>query len=317
MHTAEIKLRLAVLGVPDNIYDHYREPHRYYHTLTHLDDLFRQIKQRGLVGDDAILLAAVYHDVIYDPQSSTNEEDSARYFNETFKGDKALKKEVTGIILDTKTHEALTARSRIFCDMDLGILRRPLGELIDYEHQIFKEFQFVDYKVYQAKRIEVLRSLQQHVDNPHLDALITYVAKRQPKIGVYPGSFNPFHKGHYNILQKAEKVFDKVIIARGINPSKNAAEYELPAILKHRQQALYEGLMTDFVKQLGYPVTVIRGLRNGTDLQAELNQYRYLQDLSGNDINIISIFCDREFEHISSTGIRQLAGYGKAGEYLL
>jgi len=34
----------------------------------------------------------------------------------------------------------------------------------------------------------------------------------QPHIGVFAGSFNPFHKGHYNVLQKAEKLFDKVII---------------------------------------------------------------------------------------------------------
>jgi hypothetical protein len=39
----------------------------------------------------------------------------------------------------------------------------------------------------------------------------------KPNIGIFPASFNPAHIGHLNILEKAEKIFDKVIIARGIN----------------------------------------------------------------------------------------------------
>lgn len=108
-----------------------------------------------------------------------------------------------------------------------------------------------------------------------------------------------------------------MIIARGVNPGKDKATYELPEILRYRQTETYEGLLTEFVDGLGYDVTIIRGLRNGSDLQYELNQYRYLQELGGKNISVTAIFCDMEFEHISSTGIRQLEKYGKAGEYLL
>ncbi|HEY9196966.1 MAG TPA: adenylyltransferase/cytidyltransferase family protein, partial [Mucilaginibacter sp.] len=167
------------------------------------------------------------------------------------------------------------------------------------------------------KRAEVLRSLQQSVNNPALEYLIDYVNTRVPRIAVYPGSFNPFHKGHLNILQKAEQMFDKVIIARGVNPGKEQSVYGLPDALQYRQIATYEGLLTDFVHGLDYDITIIRGLRNGSDLQYELNQYRYLQELGGKNISVAAIFCDMEFEHISSTGIRQLEKYGKAGEYLI
>lgn len=305
------------LGVPNEVFDRYNEPHRFYHTLTHIEDIYRQLSERGLSGNAALLLATIYHDVIYDPKSATNEEDSARYFNETFDGDAALKQEVSAIILDTKSHLSTTELSAVFCELDLNILQQPLAKLMEYEQQIFKEFQFVDYAVYKAKRVEVLQSLRAQVNNADLDALITYVQHRQPHIAVYPGSFNPFHKGHYNILQKAEQIFDKVIIARGINAEKAASTHELPAALQYRQIESYSNLLTDFVSNLNYPVTVIRGLRNSTDLQYELNQYRYLQDLSTSPLRIISIFCDREFEHISSTGIRQLQNYGQAGQYLL
>nr|WP_294946903.1 adenylyltransferase/cytidyltransferase family protein [uncultured Mucilaginibacter sp.] len=309
--------RLATLGIDASILDAYRQPHRFYHTLTHLDDICAQLELQGHGDSDALLLATVFHDIIYDPKSATNEEDSAAYFNEVFKGDVELKKEVTNIILDTKTHQPQTALSAIFCAADLNILRQPLDKLLEYEHQIFKEFQFVDYSIYKGKRVEVLRTLRQSVDNPALDALISYVSARVPRIAVYPGSFNPFHKGHYNILQKAEQIFDKVIIARGVNPGKEAATYPLPEVLNFRQLAVYEGLLTDFTRNLGYDATIIRGLRNGSDLQYELNQYRYLQELSDKNISVIAIFCDMEFEHISSTGIRQLEKYGKAGEYLI
>ena len=127
------------------------------------------------------------------------------------------------------------------------------------------------------------------------------------KIGVYAGSFNPFHKGHYNILCKAEKIFDKVIIARGINPEKNNVLVPLPKILDDRPVLSYNGLLTDFMTSLEEEnVTLIRGLRNSVDLQFEMNQYRYFQDLMPN-IQMVSIFCDKEFEHISSSGIRLLS----------
>jgi len=137
------------------------------------------------------------------------------------------------------------------------------------------------------------------------------------KIGVYAGSFNPFHKGHYNILLKAEQIFDKVIIARGVNPEKSTTNYiPLPNLLSDRPQMRYSGLLTDFIRNelAGYEnITLIRGLRNSTDLQYEMTQYRYFQDLMPT-IQVVSIFCDKEFEHISSSGIKLLSNYG--GEHV-
>ena len=309
--------RLLSLGFGKDILKHYQEPHRFYHTLEHLDDICDQLERKGFGDNDILLLATVFHDIIYEPRSATNEEDSAAYFNEVFTGDQAIKDEVTRIILDTKSHQPKTELSRVFCDVDLNILHQSFDRLLVYEQQIFKEFQFVDHAIYRQKRVEVLQSLQTMVSNPALSYLIDYVNNRQPRIAVYPGSFNPFHKGHYNILEKAEQIFDKVIIARGVNPGKEKATYELPDVLKYRQIATYEGLLTDFTDSLGYDITIIRGLRNGSDLQYELNQYRYMQELSGKNISVTAIFCDMEFEHISSTGIRQLEKYGRAGDYLI
>ncbi|WP_342647554.1 adenylyltransferase/cytidyltransferase family protein [Mucilaginibacter sp. CSA2-8R] len=317
MNANGLLLKLSSLGVPDEVIKRYQEPHRFYHTPEHLYDIYQQLLERGLANHKTLLLATAYHDVIYNPQSATNEEDSAQYFMQNYDGDAQLKQEVYNVIIDTKTHQPRSELSAIFCDVDLNILRQPLNKLLIYEDQIFKEFQFADFSLYRVKRVEALRQLQTKVSKTDLEALITYVKHRQPQIAVYPGSFNPFHKGHYNVLQKAEVIFDKVIIAKGSNPGKEDSVFEVPAILSNRQIAVYTGLLTDYVNSLSYPVTIIRGLRNSTDLQYELNQYRYLQDLSSQHLKIVSIFCDREFEHISSTGIRQLQNYGMAGAYLL
>jgi phosphopantetheine adenylyltransferase len=93
----------------------------------------------------------------------------------------------------------------------------------------------------------------------------------------------------------------------------------MPKILETRAIMHYNGLLTDFIKNLPYEnVTIIRGLRNSVDLQYELNQYRYFQDLMP-EVQVVSIFCDKEFEHISSSGIRALSTFGQENiaKYLL
>lgn len=168
----------------------------------------------------------------------------------------------------------------------------------------------MDYNTYKEKRLKTLKRLQVKTENKY------YTEYRKPNIALMTGSYNPFHKGHYNILQKAEKIFDKVIVAKGVNSDKNTEIFDFPEQLKYRQLTSYSGLLTDFIDTLKYDVTIIKGLRNSTDLQYELTQYRYLQELKPN-IKVISIFCDKEFEHISSSSIRILKKFNKEKPYLL
>jgi pantetheine-phosphate adenylyltransferase len=310
-----ISTRLKQLGFSDSVLKRYEEHHRYYHTTTHLLDVVLQLSKLDNF-DDELFLAAVYHDAVYDPQANDNEERSAALFLVEAKSaslNKLQMDSINRLILDTKTHKPSSEKSQLLIKADLSILDQPLSKLIEYEHQIFKEFQFVDYKVYQPKRIEILNQLNV---NGKLNALIEYVTFRKPSIGVFCGSFNPFHKGHYNVLQKAERIFDKVIISFGKNPDKTNRTWDIPNSIKNRQLTEYNGLLTDFVESLGYDVVVIKGLRNSTDFQYEQNQYRYIQELMPG-IKIINIFCDKEFEHISSSGIRTLEKYNKHQSYLL
>lgn len=310
-----IRQRLKDLNFDPEVLSHYDEAHRFYHTIDHIRDVVKKLEDKGL-NQSELFLAAVFHDIIYNPKSNTNEEDSAEFFIKAA-GSSSLssdqKAHVKQLILDTKTHKPTVKFSEDFIAIDLSVLNGDFGDLLNYEQQIFKEFQFVDYKIYKEKRVEIL---QRYNKNGHLNALIDYIKTVHPRIAVFAGSFNPFHKGHFNVLQKAERLFDKVIIAFGKNPDKKDRTWPVPNIISFHQQEEYTGLLTDFVDSLGYEVTVIRGLRNSTDFQYEQNQYRYIQELKP-DIRIVNIFCDKEFEHISSSGIRTLEKYNKHKQYLL
>lgn len=308
-----ITTRLQKFGIAPAVTGNYEEPHRHYHNLQHIYETLTFLEDKGVLDNDILFLAAVFHDIVYNPKANDNEEQSAMFFEKHFNGDASIKQAVKQIILDTKNHKASGELSGIFQQADLAIFDKPFEQLLEYENMIFKEFGFVDWKIYQRERVKIL---QQFNTNGRLDALIAYVQSRRPNIGVYAGSFNPFHLGHYNILEKAEHIFDKVIIAFGQNPEKNEMQRKRPNTIQYYQIEEYSGLVTDLIRQLGYDVVLIRGLRNADDFNYEIKQYRYMQDLM-QGIKTICLFCDKEYAHISSSGIRVLERYGKDKDYLL
>lgn len=292
-------------SIPLTILDSYKESHRFYHGIDHINSMIHGAIEKNIL-DDKLFLAILFHDIIYNPKNNNNEELSAELLYKYVKDN-----DIKQAILDTKKHSHHSNElSKNLSDLDLDILWSDYSSFIDYEEKIFKEYQWVDYEIYKINRTKLLYELG--VDKIKID----YVNNRKPKIGVYAGSFNPFHKGHLNILEKAERIFDKVIIARGINPDKNNNIIKLPEQIKFRQIEYYDGLLTDFINTLKYDATLIRGLRNSNDLQYEVTQYRFLQELKPN-INVVSIFCDSKYEHISSSAIRILSKYGKGDNYLI
>jgi len=206
-------------------------------------------------------------------------------------------------------------------DLDLKIFTKSLFELIEYEHGIFKEYQFANIALYIVKRIEFLNSIKQKYKKAHwynkdvennIDSLIKYVKYRKYKIGIFAGSFDPFHIGHKNILNKAENVFDKIIIAKGCNPDKDESRYDLPTSL-FNEKIKYTGLVTDLFKDRidNVDLFLVRGLRNIYDLGYEENLRKTILDID-NTIEFSYFFCDSKFEHISSSLIRGLLKFGKS-----
>lgn len=147
-------------------------------------------------------------------------------------------------------------------------------------------------------------------------------------LAIYAGSFNPFHIGHLNIVQKSEKIFGEgnVLIAIGVNPDKINNNDSLSRALEIskkicRNVEVYTSFLHEFIekKELeGYKVILVRGLRNGDDLSYEDNQLRFIKDFK-KDIDVVFIRCDDEYEHISSSSIRSLQAFrpGSGDKYLV
>lgn len=309
--------KLFGIARPELVAQHWQEPHRYYHNEEHLAHLIGGIEQlynKQQIDEeqrDTLLITAYFHDVIYDPTRNDNEERSADFFIQMADShpNTQLVKEM---ILDTRNHEASSELSATFINLDMQVVSNSsFSELLAWERKIFKEYQYLDYEIYRQGRLDLLQNIKNKFPQnaTNIQHLIDYLKTHRPNIGLYPGSFNPFHNGHLNILEKGEQIFDKVIVARGINPSKmdvNASELHLK-VLKYRQTDTYSGFLTHYLtrKEGLANITLIRGLRNGDDLDYEVNQLRFMEDMKP-DIKLIFITCDKEFEHISSTALKNL-----------
>ncbi len=137
------------------------------------------------------------------------------------------------------------------------------------------------------------------------------------KIAVFPGSFSPFTIGHQSIIDRALPLFDKIIIAIGINSEKN--EYFsieertewITAVYANNTKIevkCYEGLTVDFCKKENASF-ILRGLRDAHDFQFEKNIAQMNKDLNSN-IETVFLITPAQLSHISSTLIRDIIKHG-------
>lgn len=163
----------------------YSEPHRHFHTIEHLNDVLEQIisKRQDLSVEDfvSLIIAAVFHDIVYDPQRKDNEEKSAElleWWSYTLDESEyyEIKENARKIILATKTHDKIHDLISSFNKIDCSILDRDYPELLKWEEQIFEEYKFAG-KEYKQRRIQFLKlSIPDHIKNSeNLNKLIQHV----------------------------------------------------------------------------------------------------------------------------------------------
>ncbi len=138
------------------------------------------------------------------------------------------------------------------------------------------------------------------------------------KVALFAGSFDPFTKGHKNIVDRAlQSIADEVVIAIGVNYNKKSMfslEERMAAIKtvyenepKVRVEA-YEGLTTDFAKNIGASC-LLRGVRSIKDFEYERDIAEVNKQLTG--IETVLLFTDPSFSCISSSVVRELLSYNK------
>jgi predicted metal-dependent HD superfamily phosphohydrolase len=161
--------------------DKWNESHRYYHDLEHLTDLISQINEdfgNGNINQSErkkLIIAAIFHDIVYEPHSKNNEEKSAELFYKfcSEKHDIDVV-EIKQIILDTKDHVPSTPLSKKFISYDMKICERSLEDLINWEKKIRKEYELVENKEYSFSRLNFLESLIDRYPN-NIDNLLDLI----------------------------------------------------------------------------------------------------------------------------------------------
>lgn len=292
------------------IYNHHS---KYYHNFNHVEHLISIIER----DEDVLVMAILFHDIKFDVRIDNHEEASADFFMLHCDGEEIFKTTVKRLILATEYFkETVDPLEKEIIRVDRLILQKTdINSLLTWEENIFSENQYLSINEYKKGRVSFLNQAYEETGNKTLLELRDIVDKKIYKIGFYPGSFNPFHIGHYNILKKAEKSFDKVVIGVGINyDKKDIDKVGIPDTIINREIIYYNGLITTEIQKLSEhgDVFVVRGLRNAYDLQHEEGLRNVIQDFLPEQ-EFVYYFCDKAYEHISSSLIRDIQSRGKEG----
>ena len=140
------------------------------------------------------------------------------------------------------------------------------------------------------------------------------MADLSPRIAVYPGSFDPVTLGHENVVRRASRLFDRLVIGVGVNIDKRLMFdpeermeliRETTADLENIEIRTFDGLAVDFVRRCGSSL-MIRGVRPITDIPAELTMMMANRRLAP-EIETLFMLADGELAHVSSSIIKQIA----------
>ena len=139
------------------------------------------------------------------------------------------------------------------------------------------------------------------------------------RIAVYPGSFDPVTNGHTDIIRRAARLFDKVIVLVSVNaiksPSFSTVE-RVKLISKVVEQLdlenvvvdLWDGLLVDYIKQVG-AIAIIKGLRAVSDFEYEF-QMALANKMLYEEAETVFLTTSSENMYLSSSVVKQIASFG-------
>jgi len=138
-----------------------------------------------------------------------------------------------------------------------------------------------------------------------------------PIRAVYPGSFDPLTNGHLDLIQRALRIFDELVVAVVTNPGKTALFTDVERVemireatrdLRGIEVMAFDGLLVDFVGRVGARA-VIRGLRAVSDFEYEF-QMALMNRKLREEIETVFLMPHEAYTYISSRLIKEVAGYG-------
>lgn len=149
-------------GLLESLISRYKEPHRAYHTLRHIEECFEALAPASHLAERVaeVHLALWFHDAVYDPHAGDNERASADLARQNIKaacGGDVMSTRIETLILATR-HDAPADRpdAQLIADVDLAILAAPASRFEEYQEQIRQEYSFMPEEEFQRSRTGIL-----------------------------------------------------------------------------------------------------------------------------------------------------------------
>ena len=136
-------------------------------------------------------------------------------------------------------------------------------------------------------------------------------------VAVYAGSFDPTTYGHLDVMKRAAKLFDRVIVSVGIHPTRQALFdvdggrglwRDLTAELDNVEAASFEGLLIDYCRRAGANI-LIRGLRHAMDFEYELQIAQANADMAP-EVETVFLPTSLKWGFITASLVREIASHG-------
>lgn len=137
------------------------------------------------------------------------------------------------------------------------------------------------------------------------------------RIGIYPGSFDPITLGHFDVIQRAAKMVDTLVIGVLNNRSKNSlfsAEERVEMIrevtkdISNVEVEAFNGLLVDYAKKKNADF-IVRGLRAITDFEYELQMAQTNRKMN-EEVDTIFLTTSVEYSYLSSSVVREIGAFG-------
>jgi len=133
---------------------------------------------------------------------------------------------------------------------------------------------------------------------------------------LYPGTFNPIHNGHIDLIERAALLFDRIILGISTSPHKKPTDLDFRVnlarqVLSHINNVQVQGFNTltvDFAKQMGAKI-ILKGIRTVTDFEYEFQMLGMNRVLKPG-LETVFLAPSERYSYFSSTLVRQIAGYG-------
>jgi pantetheine-phosphate adenylyltransferase len=141
--------------------------------------------------------------------------------------------------------------------------------------------------------------------------------KSESRTAVFTGTFDPLTLGHLDVIERGARLFDRLVVAIGVNPNKQQL-FDLSERVELAREVVapfanvsvepFHGLAVQFVRNQGARV-ILRGVRTLSDMEYEFSMTLTNQRLDP-DIETVFLMADGEYSHVSSSLIKQVARFG-------